>query len=97
MRLSYVYILLCSDNTYYVGVTSNLEKRIEEHILGKYYESYTHRRRPVQLVYYTSFTDIVIAIEYEKKIKKWSKQKKLALIEGRYGDLPNLSKKKFEK
>ncbi|MFA5555617.1 MAG: GIY-YIG nuclease family protein [Flavobacteriaceae bacterium] len=97
MKLSYVYILLCSDNTYYVGVTSNLEKRIEEHILGKHYESYTYSRRPLELVYYTTFTDIVIAIEYEKKIKKWSKQKKLALIEGRYDDLPNLSKKEFKK
>src|SRR5690554_2995470 len=97
MKLSYVYILLCSDDTYYVGVTSNLEKRIEEHIVGKYYESYTYSRRPLKLVYYTTFTDIVIAIEYEKKIKKWSKQKKLALIEGRYDDLSNLSKKKFKK
>jgi putative endonuclease len=95
MQLSYVYILLCSDSTYYVGVTSNLEKRLEEHIEGKHFGSYTYNRRPVKLVYYTSFTDIEIAIDYEKKIKKWSQQKKLALIEGRYDDLPNLSKKKF--
>ena len=96
MKLSYIYILLCSDQTYYTGVTSNLEKRIEEHICGKHFDSYTYHRRPVQLVYYTSFTSISIAIEYEKKIKKWSKAKKQALIEGRYDDLPNLSKKKFK-
>ncbi|MFA7445000.1 MAG: GIY-YIG nuclease family protein [Flavobacteriaceae bacterium] len=97
MQLSYVYILQCSDKTYYVGVTSNLDKRIEEHISGKHFGSYTYNRRPVELVYSTTFTDIAIAIDYEKKIKKWSQQKKLALIEGRYDDLPNLSKKNFKK
>jgi len=37
-----------------------------------------------------------VAIEFEKKLKKWSKAKKLALIEGRYDDLPNLSKKNLK-
>jgi putative endonuclease len=41
--------------------------------------------------------DIEQAIAFEKKIKKWSQAKKLALIEGRYKDLPNLAKKKFSK
>ena len=96
MQISWVYILQCSDNTFYVGVTSNLEKRMEEHSSGKHTESYTYKRRPVELVYFTTFTDINIAIEFEKKIKKWSQQKKIALIEGRYENLPNLSKKNFK-
>lgn len=46
-------------------------------------------------VFYAIFTSIEIAIEKEKQIKKWSRAKKLALIEGRFEDLPNLAKKKF--
>ena len=97
MQSSYVYILLCNDGTFYTGVTNNLDKRVEEHQEGKYFGSYTYDRRPVQLVFYSHFMDIEIAIEFEKKIKKWSHAKKLALIEGRFEDLPNLAKKKFKK
>ena len=59
--------------------------------------TYTHSRRPVQLVYFCQFMDIEQAIEFEKKIKKWSKAKKQALIEGRFDDLPNLAKKNFKR
>jgi putative endonuclease len=97
MKLSFVYILKCSDNSYYVGVTSNLSKRFTEHKTGKYPNSYTHKRRPVELVFYAEFTDINIAIQYEKKIKKWSRAKKEALIKGEYEKLPNLAKKKFDR
>ncbi|WP_312823469.1 GIY-YIG nuclease family protein [Epilithonimonas sp.] len=97
MQNSYVYILHCSDDTYYTGVTGNVYKRFDEHQDGKYFGSYTFDRRPVQLVYYCHFTDIELAIVFEKKIKKWSRAKKLALIEGRYEDLPNLAKKNFKK
>lgn len=58
-------------------------------------EAYTTRFGPVELVYSTEFKDIEFAIEKEKQIKKWSQQKKKALIDGKYEDLPNLSKKKF--
>ncbi len=94
---SYVYILSCSDGTYYTGLTTNLDKRIEEHQEGKYFGSYTFDRRPVELVFYQQFVDIQIAIDFEKKIKKWSHAKKKALIENRFQDLPKLSKKKFGK
>lgn len=97
MQTSFVYILKCSDNTYYTGITENVYKRYEEHQSGKHFGSYTFNRRPVSLEYYCSFTNIEIAIEFEKKIKKWSKAKKEALIEGRFEDLPNLSKKNFKK
>jgi putative endonuclease len=49
----------------------------------------------VELVYYCEFTNVEIAIESEKKLKKWSKVKKEALINGEFDKLPNLSKKKF--
>ncbi|WP_445431171.1 GIY-YIG nuclease family protein [Chryseobacterium indoltheticum] len=97
MQTSFVYILLCSDKTYYTGVTENVYKRFDEHQDGKYFGSYTFSRRPLQLVYFCQFMDIEQAIVFEKKIKKWSQAKKLALIEGRYEDLPNLAKKNFGK
>lgn len=96
MKLSYVYILKCSDESYYTGVTSNLEKRLLEHNVGKFQGSYTFYRRPVELVFYCEFTNIEIAFEVEKQIKKWSRAKKEALINDDYEKLPNLAKKKFK-
>ena len=96
MKFFYVYILECSDGTYYTGITSNLEKRIESHQSGKNHDSYTSIRRPVKLVFYCDFTEATKAIETEKQIKKWSKAKKEALILGEFGRLPNLAKKKFK-
>ena len=95
MKQSFVYILECSDNSYYTGVTSNLSQRIFRHEISFYPECYTSSRLPVKLVYYCEFTDINIAIDFEKKIKKWSRVKKQALINEEYDKLPNLAKKKF--
>ena len=92
----YLYILLCSDKTYYTGVTNNLEKRIKQHQEGINVESYTYTRRPIQLVYHELFTDFNLAFDWETKIKKWSKIKKEALINGNFNLLPILSKKKFK-
>ncbi|WP_298262436.1 GIY-YIG nuclease family protein [uncultured Lutibacter sp.] len=95
MKKSYLYILKCKDNTFYTGVTSSLEKRMFEHNSGLHTNSYTYKRRPLELVFYAEFTDISIAINKEKQIKKWSKSKKEALINGEYDSLINLAKKKF--
>jgi len=97
MKVSFVYILECSDGTYYTGITSNLTNRFTEHQSGKHQDSYTYLRRPVELVFNAEFTDINLAIETEKQIKKWSKAKKEALINGDYEKLPNLAKKRFSK
>jgi putative endonuclease len=97
MKQSYVYILKCSDNSYYTGVTSNLESRMFKHNSGFYPDCYTFRRRPLKLVFYCEFTDINLAIEKEKQIKKWSRAKKEAVINGCFDDLVNLSKKWFDK
>ncbi len=96
MKLSFVYIIKCSDGIYYTGITSNLEKRIFEHKSGKHPGSYTFSRRPLSLVFFCEFTDINLAIEKEKQIKKWSRAKKEALIKGDFLALPNLTKKKFQ-
>ncbi|NNF82041.1 MAG: GIY-YIG nuclease family protein, partial [Flavobacteriaceae bacterium] len=82
---------------YYTGVTSNLELRLIQHKSGFYSDSYTYNRRPVKLVFSEVFRDILQAIKFEKKIKKWSSHKKEALIKGEYGMLPRLSKKKFNR
>jgi putative endonuclease len=95
MKQSFVYILKCSDTTYYTGVTSNLTSRIFKHNTGFYPDCYTFNKRPLELVFYCEFTDINLAIEMEKQIKKWSRAKKEALINGDFDKLVNLAKKKF--
>ena len=96
MKTYYVYILLCSDNTYYTGVTSDLSKRMFQHQSGIYPDSYTAKRRPVQLKYYSEFNYVYHAIACEKQLKKWSKAKKEALINGTFDLLSELAKKKFK-
>nr|WP_262902747.1 GIY-YIG nuclease family protein [Flavobacterium hibisci] len=86
----------CSDGSYYTGVTSNITKRVYEHQVGHYPDCYTINRRPIELVFYCEFTDINLAIEKEKQIKKWSRMKKEALINGDFDTLVNLSKKRFD-
>ncbi len=96
MKIYNVYILLCSDKSYYTGITSDLNGRLESHQNGKDKNSYTYSRRPVEFVYHCEFTDPMMAITFEKRIKKWSRLKKEALIQGAYEKLPQLAKKKFE-
>ncbi len=95
MQVSFVYILQCSDGSFYTGVTANIDSRLEDHQSARDPESYTAKRLPVKLVFYAEFTDITIAIAKEKQIKNWGRAKKEALIAGKFEDLPNLSKKKF--
>ena len=95
LKISYVYILKCSDKTYYTGVTSNLDERLFQHESGFFKSCYTYRRRPVELVFFAEFKDITIAIEKEKQLKRWYKAKKEALINNEYDSLINLAKKKF--
>ncbi len=89
----FVYILKCSDGSYYTGVTSNLEKRLNEHNSGLI-KGYTSERLPVELVYSNWFNDVYDAIRAEKQIKGWSRAKKEALIRGDFEALVNLSKSK---
>ena|SRR5688572_258714 len=90
-KIYYVYILICSDSTYYTGITSALVQRLGEHNSGLYPKSYTHGRRPVKLVFYEGFTNPEVAIMFEKKIKGWNRIKKLALIQGSWSRLKILA------
>ena len=68
--MEYVYILKCSDNTYYTGHTANLDERIKRHNKGE--NIYTKPRRPVVLVTYIAFSDKHKAIAFEKYLKSGS-------------------------
>ena len=86
-----VYILKCSDHSYYVGVTNDINRRIQEHNEGKY-KGYTYNKRPVTLVFAEHFQCINQAIAFEKQLKGWRRVKKEALIYGEWHLLPRLSK-----
>jgi len=76
-----VYILKCSDLTYYVGCTNNLEKRLLEHNHFKKGAHYTKLRRPVVLKYSESFVTLLQARRREAEIKRWRRKRKETLWE----------------
>jgi putative endonuclease len=86
-----VYILRCTDNSYYTGITSDLDRRIHEHQSGSSPGSYTSARRPVELVFTQEFSSVNQAIEFEKQVKGWSRKKKEALIGGHWEHLKPLA------
>jgi len=96
MKDYFVYILKCSDDSYYTGVTNNLEKRINEHQSG-IIKGYTSNRLPIRLVFSERFTDINQAIRFEKQIKGWNRKKKEALISRNFDLLVELSNMKRKK
>jgi len=89
--MAYTYILECAGGSLYVGSTRNLERRLEQHRVGLGAE-YTRTRLPVRLVWSQEFENIGEAFAREKQIQNWSRAKRIALIQGRYGDLPALAK-----
>jgi|SRR3989344_3052779 len=86
-----VYILRCSDESYYTGVTNDPEARLLQHQEGMDTECYTYKRRPVTLVHIEWFREVQDAIAAEKQIKKWSRKKKEALIKGDFELLRSLA------
>ncbi|MCL4159967.1 UNVERIFIED_CONTAM: hypothetical protein GTU68_064456, partial [Idotea baltica] len=79
MKLYYIYILQCSDKFLYTGMTNDISRRVYEHQKGINRNCFTYKRRPIELIFYQEFNDVNQAIYFEKKIKKWSRAKKLAL------------------
>ncbi|MDD4607046.1 MAG: GIY-YIG nuclease family protein [Patescibacteria group bacterium] len=77
----YVYILASQRNgTLYVGVTSEIKKRVYQHKRGVV-DSFTKRYKINRLVYYEEYNDINLALEREKQLKKWRRVWKIRLIE----------------
>ena len=93
---SYMYILKCSDGSFYTGSTRELEKRVMEHNMGLG-ANYTRKHRPVELVYYEEFQRVDDAFAREKQVQGWSRAKKIALIQGQFGKLTDLSKSNANK
>jgi putative endonuclease len=92
--MPHVYILRCSDGSYYVGSTKNLENRLWQHSTGAG-AKYTSTRLPVELVFAEAYDRIDEAYEREKQIQGWSRIKREALINNELNDLPRLSRKQF--
>jgi putative endonuclease len=80
MREYYLYLLECSDGSYYLGVTNDISQRIRDHQEGFNRLCYTYKRRPVVLLHYLTFNYIGEAIYWEKRLKKWSRAKKKAFF-----------------
>ena len=91
MKTYYVYILKCSDSLTYTGVTNNMSRRFEEHQKGLNKSCFTYNRRPLELIFHQEFNDINQAIYFEKKIKRWSGKKKMALACGDFDLIQILS------
>lgn len=79
----FTYILQCADGSYYTGSTDELEKRFAEHQNGEGCE-WTRTRLPVEFVWRQEFSTRDEARAAELQIKKWSRAKKEALIEGKF-------------
>jgi putative endonuclease len=88
--VAWTYILQCADGSFYVGSTTHLELRLFQHSQGEG-SAYTKHRLPVRLVWSHEFDSVVAAFAFEKQVQNWGRAKRLALIEGRYADLPALA------
>lgn len=93
MKPFYIYILKCSDQSYYTGHTDNIDVRIAQH--NNKENSYTSLRLPVEVVFIQTFASRDEAFTAERKIKGWSRKKKEVLISKNWDLLKILSKKKF--
>jgi len=84
-----VYILKCSNNTLYTGITDNIERRIKEHN-SKKGGHYTSTFGPVELVWEENHPNRSSAMKRELQIKRWTRKKKEALIKGDFWLLKQL-------
>ncbi|MFD2562132.1 GIY-YIG nuclease family protein [Aquimarina rubra] len=86
----YMYILECSDGTYYTGSTKDLKKRLQQHQDGEG-ANHTKKGLPVKLLYYEQYDRIDTSFYREKQVQGWSRAKKEALMRGELDALPGLS------
>ena len=80
MRSYYVYIMVSESGTLYVGVTNDLERRVSEHKSGLS-GGFTKKYKVGKLLYYEEFGSVYEAIEREKQLKSWRRDKKVSLFE----------------
>ncbi len=89
-RAWFVYILLCDQKTFYIGVACNVQKRLHEH--SRAYSPFTKKFSDFELVYQEEYSSRLAAENREKQLKGWSIAKKKALILGEMELLKKLSK-----
>jgi predicted GIY-YIG superfamily endonuclease len=87
----FVYIPRCSDDSFYVGHSTNVEERVAAHNDGRG-AAWTTRRRPVRLVYREACATEAASVKRERQIKRWTRAKKEALVAGNRARLKELSK-----
>ncbi|WP_299443869.1 GIY-YIG nuclease family protein [uncultured Aquimarina sp.] len=85
-----MYILECSDGSYYTGSTKDLDKRLKQHQNGEG-ANHTQKRLPVKLLYYEQYNRIDTAFYREKQVQGWSRAKKEALMNGDLEELHDLA------
>ncbi len=86
----WVYILRCSDDSYYTGHTDALDRRLDQHASGTF-PGYTRKRLPVTLMYASEFPTREEALAMERRIKRWTRAKKEALFQTDWQRLRELS------
>ena len=91
--MHHVYILRCADNSFYVGSAQDLDNRVKAHNDGRG-AAYTFKHRPVHLVYFEVFDSEARAVTRERQIKRWSHDKKQALVDRNIRRLKQLSKRR---
>jgi tRNA/rRNA methyltransferase len=89
----WIYIVKCSDGSYYTGHTDDLERRLAAHQSGGF-KGYTSSKRPVQLMYTQEFPTRLEALEHERQVKRWSRVKKRALTRRDWEEISRLAKSK---
>jgi predicted GIY-YIG superfamily endonuclease len=89
--MHYVYILRCANDSFYVGSAQDLNSRVKAHNDGRG-AAYTFKHRPVHLVYSEVFDSDIVAVTRERQLKRWSHEKKRALVEANVERLKHVSK-----
>lgn len=91
MKIYYVYILASLQRALYIGITNDLETRVGEYKTKRYPPSFTAKYNITRLVYWADFTNPNEAIEWEKKLRGWRREKKILLIQQHNPDWSDLS------
>ena len=96
MKTYHTYIMASRSGTLYIGVTSDLEERVYQHKHGLS-PGFTSKYKVAQLVYCEDFDHVGMAIDREKQLKRWSRKKKIALVESINPRWEDLSVEKTDK
>ena len=84
------YILECQKGSLYTGITKNLKRRFQEHVSGNG-ANFSRLGQPKRIAYFEAIETEILARQREAQVKRWSRAKKQALIEGKFQRLRELS------